>query len=79
MIFLLTVFSLSIGRKAKESVVFNSENQNNYNYFGDNDVDAKEMMEKIEELDQEVEELKEFEVEAMMEFELLKSHIPIST
>ena len=78
-IFLLTVFSLSFGTKSKESVVFNSENQNNYNYFGDNNVDDEEIMEKIDELDQEVEKLKEFEVEAMEEFELLKSHIPIST
>ena len=65
--------------KAKESIVFDSENQNNYNYFGDKDVDAKEIMEKMKELDQEVEELKEFEVEAMEEFEMLKSYILIST
>ena len=79
LIFLLTHFSLSIGRKAKESIVFDSENQNNYNYFGDKDVDAKEIMEKMKELDQEVEELKEFEVEAMEELEMLKSYILIST
>ena len=78
LIFSLALVAISFGKKGKTTVIFQADNQTNINYYGSKFL-KKKIIKKIQELDNQVEELKEFEVEAMREIELLKSLIFMST